>query len=418
MRKLKITGLLVAATALQGAGVPRRLLDEGIRGWTPEARAKINALLMAKGSENPAYDPARRPVAAFDWDNTIYKNDIGDATMYWMLGHDRIRQPAGRDWAASSPHLTSAARSALGAACGPLAEPGRHLSTWGASGSACADEILAVYDAGRTVSGEPAWDQALTLTQNRSYAWLAQLQAGYTRQEIGDFSFGAYLGTSRAGVGLTQRIGSRADLPAWGRIYEPMRDLIGAFAANGFDVWVVTASPQFVVERISAQVGVARDHVIGIRTVQKDGVATVDLQGCGGVPDGPEAPMTFDTGKRCWLNKVVFGMPDGSAQLAPNPDPAKRPVFAAGDSDTDIAFMQDATDLKLAINRNRTQLMCNAYANHGGRWVVQPMFIEPKPAKASPYLCSSALDHAGRPIRDEAGKPIPDQVDRVFTLGN
>src|SRR5687768_17795066 len=41
-------------------------------------------------------------------------------------------------------------------------------------------------------------------------------------------------------------------------------------------------------------------------------------------------------------------------------DAQHRPVMVAGDSDTDIAMMKDATALKLVINRNKVQLMCNA----------------------------------------------------------
>ena len=101
-----------------------------------------------------------------------------------------------------------------------------------------------------------------------------------------------------------------------------------------------------------------------------------------------------------------------AAQL-PRADPAHRPTFSAGDSDTDVAFVQDATDLKLVINRNRVALMCNAYANAGNKWLVQPMFIDPLPRHA-PYPCGTTNDAAGRPIVDEDGRPIADQEDRVF----
>src|SRR5437879_3531437 len=57
-----------------------RLLDERIRGWTDTARSRINALIAEKGRAGAAYDPKNRPVAAFDWDNTVFKNDMGDAT--------------------------------------------------------------------------------------------------------------------------------------------------------------------------------------------------------------------------------------------------------------------------------------------------------------------------------------------------
>lgn len=398
------------------AGGPR-LLDEKLRGWTDEARRRINEFVRRRGRTSASFDSRRRPVAVFDWDNTVFKNDMGDATMYWMLRQSKVLQPAGMTWTTTNSNLTPAAAAALEAACGPLAAPGEPLPTGTASGAGCADEILAVYDGGRTTGGLAAFRNARTLTQKQTYAWLAQLQAGYTPDEIRGFARAAYDLASTAAMGSTQTVGRRSDVTAWGRIYDQMRDLVGVLQEAGFDVWVVTASPQFVIEPVAALVGVDASRVIGIRTAIQDGRATSRLQGCGGIADGHAAPITYDTGKRCWINKIVYRMPDGPAQLEPDPDLARRPAFAAGDSDTDIAFMKDATGLKVAINRNQVQLMCNAYADDGGRWVVQPMFLQPKAEKAGAYPCSTALDHGERPIADAAGRPIADQRDRVFELG-
>jgi hypothetical protein len=65
-------------------------------------------------------------------------------------------------------------------------------------------------------------------------------------------------------------------------------------------------------------------------------------------------------------------------------------------------MLKDATDLKIAINRNKTQIMCNAYNGARDRWLIQPMFIAPKACAATPYACSTALDASGAPIVDEA----------------
>jgi phosphoserine phosphatase len=186
---------------------------------------------------------------------------------------------------------------------------------------------------------------------------------------------------------------------------------------NGFDVWVSTASPQFVIDAVSEElVGIKANRVIGIRSMtDSQGRLTPHFQGCGTVADNEDTLITFDQGKRCWLNKVVFRVPP-EQQLNRLADESKRQVFAAGDSDTDLAFVQDATHLKLAINRARVQLMCNAYANHQNKWLVQPMFVLPR-AKASNYPCTTALDAAGQAIVDEAGNRFTqDYEDRIFAL--
>ncbi|WP_309894041.1 hypothetical protein [Archangium sp.] len=60
--------------------------------------------------------------------------------------------------------------------------------------------------------------------------------------------------------------------------------------------------------------------------------------------------------------------------------------------------------------------MCNAYANRGGQWLVQPMFVSPRSTSAN-YACTTALDAAGQPIVDEAGNRFTqDYEDRVFAL--
>ena len=155
--------------------------------------------------------------------------------------------------------------------------------------------------------------------------------------------------------------------------------------------------------------------MIGIRTVFRAGRGTYDLQGCGTVADGANTLITFDRGKRCWINRVIYNVP-AAQQLERQPE-SRRPVFAAGDSDTDIAFVQDATDLKLVFNRAKTQMMCNAYANYMDRWLVQPMFIAPRSMRTTPFPCTTTTDAAGAPIVNEAGVRFTmDYPDTVYAL--
>lgn len=392
--------------------------------WYGDNRQRLDAMIDERGLHSPGYDPARRPVAVFDWDNTVIKNDVGDATMFWMLRNDKILQPPARNWALTSPYLTPEARSTLDAACGALADPGQPLPT--STSPACADEILSVYYDGETTGGAPAFMGWNYRRMAPGYAWLAQLQSGYLPEEVSGFATAAIDEALAADIDATQTVGTRAGLPAYLRIYEPIRDLIGVMQQNGLDVWVVSASPQHVVEPFAAMVGVTADHVIGIRQVAGgDGRLTYDLQGCGPVPDGSNDGsgnvtgnelITYIEGKRCWINKVILG--DATAAAIDPADPEKRQVFGAGDSDTDVTFLQDATAMKLVVNRNKKEIMCNAYRNHGGRWLVNPMFINPKPRHDAGYACSTTAcaDAAGAaaPCLDEAGEVIPDQADNVY----
>lgn len=371
--------------------------------WLPDNRSRLNALLATRGRTSPGYDPAHPPVATFDWDNTMMRNDIGDATMAWMLLHDAILQPEGRAWETTSGALTPAALRALNAACDRAGEPGKPLATF--EQPDCADAIMAIYDAGKTPEGEPAWTRLVTLITNEGYAWLARLLAGHTPEEVRAIARAAYDQNALAPFGATQTVGHARGITAWVRIYEPMRDLVGALQDDGFDVWIVSASPQHVTEVVAREVGIDASHVIGIRNVLRaDGRLDAHLEPCGDAP--VDGIMTFDRGKRCFINRIIFGQP-ASAQLARG-DAAHRQVFAGGDSDTDVAFVQDATTLKLVLDRHRVQLMCNALNDAGGRWLIQPMFIEPMTPPTAPYPCSSTLDAEGRLILDEEGHPMRD----------
>lgn len=380
-----------------------RLLDAKIGGWKDTTRAAINKMLTEHGIASPTFDATKRPVAVFDWDNTVVKNDIGDGTFFWLLQNDKILQPANKDWGTTSAALTAAAKTALNTACDGAAAAGQPLPT--STTAACAAEILNVYYNGKTVAGTAAWNPAsgVTSTTNHQYAWVAQLLAGYKPYEVHEFALSAFYENLSNPVGATQSVGG-VSVPGYLRVYDQIRDLAGALQENGFDVWVLTASPQYIVEAISMEIGVPAHRVIGIRTVLSGGKITSNLQGCGTVADNTNTLITFDRGKRCWINKVIYGEP-AATQLDVNADVAKRPVFVAGDSDTDIAMLKDASVLKLVLNRNKTQTMCNALANLGGKWHVEPMFIEPKPKKTTPYPCTTAKDNDGvNVIVDEAGK--------------
>ncbi len=398
-------------------GVPKpvRLLDDKIGRWLPENRTRLNELIQTLGIASPTFDPKNRPVAVFDWDNTVVKNDLGDATFFWMIQHEKILQPPGRDWSTTSRHLTAEARAALNTACDAAGTPGQPLQTLDVPG--CADELVSIYDAGTTKAGQTAWNGRITLTINTSYAWVAQLMAGYTPEEVRSFARSAYAENAFNPPGTRQTVGTTTNLNYHVQVYEEMVDLIETMQDNGFDVWVSTASPQFVIDAVSEElVGIKANRVIGIRSMtDSQGRLTPHFQGCGTVADNADTLITFDQGKRCWLNKVVFRVP-AEQQLNRQADASKRQVFAAGDSDTDLAFVQDATHLKLAINRARVQLMCNAYANYQNKWLVQPMFVLPR-NKASNYPCTTALDAAGQPIVDEAGNRFTqDYEDRIFAL--
>ncbi|MFC8509398.1 haloacid dehalogenase-like hydrolase [Streptomyces sp. NPDC057411] len=374
-------------------------------GWYGDNKARIDGLIAAHCRQK-----GDKPVAVFDWDNTVIKNDVGDATFYWLLRNDRIRPPRHGDWSTTSRYLTPEAASALGEACPADV---RTLPT--ATDATCADELLSVYGKGTTTGGKTAFAGYDHRRIEPQYAWLAQLLHGWTARQVRSFAAAARTENLAAPQGATQRVGT-AQVTGWVRYYDQQRDLIRALKSAGFDVWIVSASPEPVVDVWAQGAGVPADHAVGIRNTTEHGRLTSHLKGCGGVRDGEDRMITYIDGKRCWINQEIFGVRGPAAErVQPT---GRRQVFAAGDSDTDISFLRDATGLRLVLNRNKNELMCRAYDNGDGRWLVNPMFIEPKKQKTSPYPCATtgytAADGTAEPVRRADGSVVPDQQDTVF----
>ena len=397
------------------AGEP--ILQPGLA-WHGDNRERLEAMIARNGSASAGYDSEHPPVAIFDWDNTMIRNDIGDAYFAWLLNNDKVLRPD--DWIRVSPWLRPAARQVIEAACGE-GEAGRPLLT--STDLGCADEIFAVYETGHVTTGQAAFvDEGYDHRRHvPRLAWPVHLQAGYTADELKGFAGQAVEQALAAEVGATMRVGGSYTMPAWIRIYDQTRDLMRALGENGFDVWVVSASPQPAVRAFAEHVTVEDDHVVGIRSaLDPQGRLTYDLEGCGPVGPGENALVTFAEGKRCWINKAIFG--DTSAQaIERRSGNEARPFFVAGDADTDVSMLVDAVGLRLVINRNKPEVMCRAYHDADGRWLINPMFLEPLPRAEGLYHCASTacFDARGapQPCLDEAGAPIPDQADRIHGAG-
>jgi phosphoserine phosphatase len=380
--------------------------------WYGTNRADLTTWLTAAGCDSPDYDETKKPVVLFDWDNTVGKNDFGDAITFYMIANNKVLQPPAQDWKATSPYMTTDAATALTTACGTTVAAGSPLPT--STDNDCALEMLSIYIDGKTTGNLAAFTGHNFRTLEPTYAWTAQLLAGYTHAEIQQFAHNAIDPQLAATMGATQTIAGRS-LNGWLRIYDQVKDLIDVTKSHGYDVWIITASPQDVIQVFAPTVGIAADHVIGIRSkTDSNNKLTYRFEGCGTVADNNGDMIPYIQGKRCWVNKVVFGDTTAAA-MQKRPD-GKRQYLAAGDSDTDIEFLRDA-QYKLVINRNKKEVMCHAFYNSNDSWRVNPMFIEPKAVFSAGYNCSvdACKNETGvaGPCRDDAGNVIPNQVDSV-----
>ncbi|SON60653.1 hypothetical protein MSIMFI_02149 [Mycobacterium simulans] len=402
---LALTGCTGAHPGTPSAGCRTLAADPG---WYGDNRDRIDGMIRQLGTCGKAGSvTSGAPLALFDWDNTMVRNDIGNATFFWMVRNSKIRQPANRDWTTTSAYLTPPAAAALAAACGELADPGQPLPTGANTG--CADELVSVYTNRETRSGATAFGNFNHRRMQPSDAWGAQLLAGWSDAEVTGFAAAARQENLDAPEKAEQTVGTSHQV-GWVRYYAQMRDLVATLQANGFDVRVVSASAEPIVRLWAADVGIAADRVMGVRTEHDGDVLTARLAMCGGEPSIP-----YNEGKRCRVNEQVFGAP-GAAAFQQLPQ-ERRQAFGAGDSDGDVTFISDATALRLVLNRNQIELMCRAYSNSDGRWLVNPTFIEPLPM-SPPYPCATqgfdVPDGGQGPLLLPDGSVVADQPDRVY----
>ncbi|GAB4288148.1 MAG: hypothetical protein Kow0090_00240 [Myxococcota bacterium] len=353
-------------------GASLRKLDPNLH-WAGQNREILDEFIVERGRFGKRYDPDNPPKAVFDCDNTVILNDVGDAMVFWMLENEKILQPPKGNWRMTNKFLKESAVEKLnGLSRG--ADEGEPLPT--ASDLRLAKEILSIYYTGKTSDGEEAFSSYNPQIMNPSYALGAQLEAGYTPDEIRGFARSAAEEYLKAPLNAEKTIGGMRGLPGCLRIYRQMQDLIGTLLENGFEVWMLSASPQFVVEVYAEMVGIRPERVIGIRgVIGDDGRLTCDLQGGGVYKDGESELVTFKDGKRFWMNREIFGvLPERAMERTI--DITKRPVFGAADSDTDISFMLDVTGLRLVIKRKESGLSRLAEENGDGRWLTNPAFAE------------------------------------------
>lgn len=332
--------------------------------WYGDNQKKINVFLKTKN----------KGVAAFDWDNTVVKNDIGNAFFYWMLTHNLIKMP--QSWESVSIHLTSDTIIQLNKLC-PITKKEKKIDT--KNNLACADLLLNINDSKKYFNPESFNPDHL----EPSYAFVAQMLSGYTKNEIKKIAKEMKEFQLTNPIGTKIKIGNQ-EVDGWIRYYDQMKDLIAKLKASGFDVWIISASPQWLVEVFAQDLNLGDNKIIGIRPIlngKKE--ITPYFEPCGTYKTKNQNIITYRQGKRCFLNKIIFKIKKQDLMM----NQPVNLVFAAGDSNTDFFFVKDSSQLRLVINRNGEELMCHAYNNHDGHWLINPMFINPKPKKKENYEC-------------------------------
>jgi len=109
------------------------------------------------------------------------------------------------------------------------------------------------------------------------------------------------------------------------KIFEPMRSLINLLKKNGFEIWIVTASPEGMYQQfLSKEFQIPITHIVGVKSVIRNGVITDDVV----------IPVPQDHGKKEAIETFVQDVP----------------LLVAGNSRGDKEMIEFSRGLKMIVN--------------------------------------------------------------------
>jgi hypothetical protein len=296
--------------------------------WDQGIRAQLQELIETGAGKN-------LPVV-FDFDNTIIRGDIGEATMAVL---------------ARSGQLTP--RTVPASLCPVFRSPGQERREL----PLCAD-IVEYYLALLAPTAHGKNDPAPYAT---GYAWAVEVMTGLRLVDV--------IEATRAAIALSQSRSSRFIEVTPGRtsilvpaFYPEMVELLSELIRHEFDVWIVSASNVWSVRYMvlhalnpllrerKAGAGIRADHVIGISTLLKDDRDRLFKDALLVRENAGYALLASDAaGAYCLTSHLQYPLPSYSGKLACIYDAiGRRPYLGAGDGPGDRA-MVDVSEHQLWI---------------------------------------------------------------------
>ncbi len=128
------------------------------------------------------------------------------------------------------------------------------------------------------------------------------------------------------------------------KIFTPMRQLLRRFKKAGWEVWVVTATTEWIVDRfIEREYRIPANRVIGVRTIVYNGRITDKMAG----------PVTDEEGKVVAIDTFIKA----------------RPLVVLGNSMGDVAMMKVAKEAAIVVNPEPK--LRKIATDHG--WLIESM---------------------------------------------
>lgn len=294
-------------------------------------------MIKDHGKSSPTYDPKNPPLAVFDWDNTMILNDIGEATFLYLVDTQGFVFDDAF-WQKIPPKWRAKMKSHHDKISGNLAAVPNNPN----------------FRAYRKYAVQAYFDLCETRGDAVCYAWLVEILAGLTPAQVRAAAQNTLQRELNHPVAIEKLVLDENDahpitVKRGIRYYPEMKELVKKLQRNGFDVWIISASTEVLVETAAQKIGMAPERVIGMQ-------ALTDQHGR--FTDKVER-FTYRQGKADAIQKLI----------------GHNPIFAAGDSNTDIEMLLLSSGPRLVIDRGKKPLMDIAIERG---WMIQPPFYSAK----------------------------------------
>ncbi|RHX93768.1 haloacid dehalogenase [Leptospira yasudae] len=224
--------------------------------------------------------------AAFDFDNTLVRNDFGEAVMELFLSQGI---PAYKD----DISVFFPRENADKILSARFQDPSRFRSL-----------VLEEYESIQLKSGLEA-----------SYRWSSWIFSGHSPDELKEISKRVW--NDHAIDRSSQAV----------RIYEPMKELVAHLIEMGWEVWIVTASPQEIIQSVSHLFDIPAERVLGMNLAVANGIHSSTIL----------EPFTYGNGKVERLRAATGGFAD----------------LAFGDSINDFPLLRSSARAGIFLDRGK-----------------------------------------------------------------
>ncbi|WP_229669512.1 HAD family hydrolase [Yeosuana aromativorans] len=134
------------------------------------------------------------------------------------------------------------------------------------------------------------------------------------------------------------------------KIYPELRQLLANLQAYGFEVWVLSASPELLYQEfVHKNLGIPKNRILGVKSVISHGKVT---------------------------NQIIYPIPQGQGKAEAIQTFIKaRPLMVCGNSRGDLEMMNESVGLKLIVNPDNEQIKKGASAGDMNGYTVKQYWI-------------------------------------------